>query len=112
LVEHIERRCLPNVYYCAIPNGEKRSKATGARLKRMGVKAGAPDLLFIVDGIAHGLELKAGRGTTTIAQVATRMTWQDAAGVYAVAKGIDAALAVLVAWRVIRPEAKRIGRAA
>jgi hypothetical protein len=111
LVKHIEARRLPNVYWTAIPNGEKRSKATGARLKRMGVRAGAPDMLFVVNGVAHGLELKAGKGTPSLAQIATRMTWQNAAGIYAVAHGMDEALAALVAWGVIQPEQKRIGRA-
>lgn len=46
----------------AIPNGEKREKRTGARLKRMGVKAGVPDLFWPVARRGkHGLylELKA-----------------------------------------------------
>lgn len=36
----------PEVLWFAIPNGEKRSKITGARLKRMGVRPGVADLMI------------------------------------------------------------------
>lgn len=51
-----------------IPNGGKRDKATAARLKREGVKAGVPDIcLPVARGKYHGLyiELKAGKNTVT-----------------------------------------------
>lgn len=48
-----------------IPNGGKRNAREAARFKRMGVKAGVPDMFFPVPrGGCHGLfiELKAPRG--------------------------------------------------
>lgn len=51
-----------------IPNEGKRSRATGARLKAEGLKAGVPDIcLPVAIGKYHGLyiELKAGRNTAT-----------------------------------------------
>jgi hypothetical protein len=48
-----------------VPNGGKRSPATGARLKHMGLKSGVPDLdLPVARGPWHGLriELKAKGG--------------------------------------------------
>ena len=54
-----------------IPNGEKRDKATAARLQRMGVRAGVPDVLLPVARAGkHGLwiELKDGRNRTTAFQ--------------------------------------------
>lgn len=48
-----------------IPNGEKRDAVTGARLKRMGVKAGIPDIFLpIPKGQWHGLfiEMKTDKG--------------------------------------------------
>lgn len=55
----------------AIPNGEYRHKATAARLKAAGVKAGVPDVFLPVarDG-KHGLwiELKAGKNRTSAFQ--------------------------------------------
>jgi hypothetical protein len=54
-----------------IPNGEKRDKATAARLQRMGVIPGVPDVcLPVASRTFHGtyLELKATRGTASEAQ--------------------------------------------
>ena len=60
-----------------IPNGGKRNAAEAAHLKRLGVKAGVPDLCLPVPrGRFHGLyiELKAGKNRPTDAQ----RTWIDA----------------------------------
>lgn len=54
-----------------IPNGGKRNAQEAARFKRMGVKAGVPDLFLPVPrGGFHGLwiELKAANGKTSTAQ--------------------------------------------
>lgn len=45
-----------------IPNGEKRDRRTGARLKAMGVRPGASDFLVVVSGLAHWIELKTEAG--------------------------------------------------
>jgi hypothetical protein len=61
----------------AIPNGAARDKATGALLKREGVKAGVPDLcLPVARGGFNGLfiELKIGRNRPAERQAA----WLDA----------------------------------
>nr|DAL99745.1 MAG TPA: Nuclease [Caudoviricetes sp.] len=60
-----------------IPNGGKRNPAEAAHLKRLGVKAGVPDLcLPVARGGFHGLyiELKAGKNRPTEMQ----KTWIDA----------------------------------
>ena len=98
---HLERRRRPNVYFTAIPLGEKRSAVTGARIKRMGGKAGAPDMLVLVDGRAFALELKSETGRLTMSQVATRDAWRSAGGAYGVAHDIDEALELLTAWGAI-----------
>lgn len=41
-----------------LPMGEHRSKATAARLKRMGVTAGWPDFVFVGPACVFWLELK------------------------------------------------------
>ncbi len=60
-----------------IPNGEKRDKATAARLKRLGVRAGAPDIILPIrnrctifdypagalSGLAIELKAKGGRAS-------------------------------------------------
>lgn len=59
-----------NMLY-AVPNGGKRDKATAARLKAEGVKAGVPDVFLPVARMGyHGfyLELKVGKNKTSIEQ--------------------------------------------
>jgi len=68
--EHIEQREFvsafrkrhPDVRIFAIPNGEARSRTTGARLKAEGVSAGVPDL-FIPAWLVW-IEMKRQRGGT------------------------------------------------
>lgn len=59
-------------FHC--PNGEKRDKATAAKLKRMGVRAGVPDILMPITNatpiggeffVGLAIELKAGKNTVT-----------------------------------------------
>ena len=93
-------------FFTAFPGGEKRSAATGARLKRMGVKPGMSDFIFISPaGQFYGLEIKRGRlGRLNEAQESFR-AWCDRHGVaYAVADSYDAAVAVLVGWGVLKTE--------
>jgi hypothetical protein len=59
-----------NMLY-AVPNGGKRDKATAAKLKAEGVKAGVPDVVLPVARMGyHGfyLELKIGKNKTSIEQ--------------------------------------------
>lgn len=99
IVEHLRKRGKPNVYWTAIPMGEKRNKITGARIKRMGGRAGAPDLFFVIKGIAHGLELKAGSTSrTSDAQISTMEDWKAAGGKFLRAFSLDQALEVLEYW--------------
>ena len=51
-----------------IPNGEKRDRRTAARLKAMGVRAGASDFLLIVSGEVHWIELKTANGRLSTEQ--------------------------------------------
>lgn len=93
---------LPNVVAFHIPNGEKRSAATGARLKAMGVERGAADFLVQVLGRPAGmLELKRHGGQQTDDQRRFERSWRDAGGLYEVADGWNTATAVLVAWGAI-----------
>ena len=53
-------------YLFHIPNGGSRNIIEATKIKKMGVKAGVPDLQLIVpNGLVHGLwiELKAKKGT-------------------------------------------------
>lgn len=47
-----------------VPNGEKRDKKTASKLTSMGVKAGIPDLIFVLpNGKTLWVELKIKSGT-------------------------------------------------
>ncbi len=72
---------LPLLRWCFhVPNGEKRDKATAARLQSMGVRRGIPDILFpvlnqqTIDGkpvcffVGLAIELKSANGRTRPAQ--------------------------------------------
>lgn len=102
VVQHLRLMAAPGIYWAAIPNGGSRSARTGAKLKAEGVRAGAPDLLIVVDGKAHGLELKVGKNRQTDTQKATEAEWTAAGGVYVVAHGINEALNYLRQWGVLR----------
>lgn len=63
--ELMQRRIPALKWLYHVPNGGKRDPSTGALLKKMGVKAGVPDLCLPVPvGRYHGLyiELKIGKG--------------------------------------------------
>jgi hypothetical protein len=48
-----------SVFWFHPPNGGSRNAREGAKLKKMGTKAGVPDLVFVYAGAAYFIELKA-----------------------------------------------------
>jgi hypothetical protein len=84
-----------------VPNGEKRNKITGAKLKRLGVLPGAADLLLWHKGYSFALELKAPGGRLSESQLEFMARFNDAGGHSAWADSIDHALAVLEAWDLL-----------
>ena len=110
IAEHLHFRAPSDCYWTHHPFGEARSARTGARLKRMGTRAGAPDFLLIYRSRAYGLELKAVtrngtgrevRGRQTDTQRLTEELWTAAGGAYRVATGLDEALSVLREWGIL-----------
>jgi hypothetical protein len=62
LADTLKRWCNPDWWYTALPFGEYRTPATANRLKRMGVRGGLPDFLFLHKlGDTAWLELKRGK---------------------------------------------------
>ena len=94
---------LPEWRWTHFPAGEGREVITGARLKRMGLQRGFPDIQLISPpGLFHGLELKRSGEKLTDDQEAFQ-TWCIANAVpYCVAYSIDEALAALDAWACLR----------
>jgi hypothetical protein len=92
-----------DVAWFAVPNGEKRHASVGAKLKRQGVRTGAPDLVFLIDGHFHGVELKALKGSPSPAQIAFRLDIERAGGSYHLCRGLDEAIACFEAISVLQP---------
>ena len=62
LADTLKRWCNPDWWYTALPFGEYRTPATANRLKRMGVRGGLPDFVFLHKlGDTAWLELKRGK---------------------------------------------------
>jgi hypothetical protein len=91
-----------------VPNGEHRTKETGALLLRMGVLPGVFDFLLISPtGVHHWLELKRGaKADMSIAQIRFRTELQARGVPYGVARSFEQAVAFLTLWGVIREGVK------
>jgi hypothetical protein len=93
-----------DVCWAAIPNGEQRRRSTGAKLKRAGVVAGAPDLFFLIDGVFHGVELKVVDGIHTKNQKDFGSWITTAGGCYHVCYGLSQAINCLKAIGALRKD--------
>jgi len=64
--------------YCHVPNGGYRTPAQAGVFKALGVRSGVPDLIVWTDrGHSFDIELKAGRGRESDAQVLFRSTLES-----------------------------------
>jgi hypothetical protein len=108
IIEHIKLRVRKGVLWFHVPNGEHRSKSTGAKLKRMGVRPGVADLVFVLppNGEVCFLELKADAGRPSDAQLVFADACEAAGATYAIAWDLEHALTLLEAWRVIKQESR------
>lgn len=87
----------------AVPNGEARSKATGAKLKSMGVRPGVADFAFTLPGGRSAyLELKAPAGRPSPEQRVFRADVEVAGALYAVARTPEEVEATLADWGALR----------
>jgi hypothetical protein len=102
VLQHLAWRSVPQLFWFAVPNGEWRSRVTGAILKGQGVVAGVPDLILVHAGRCFGLELKSDNGRLSDAQRETHERLRQAGAHVAVAHGLDAAIKQLTEWRLLR----------
>lgn len=87
-----------------VPNGERRDSRTGAKLKRMGVRPGVADFLFVAPphGRLLALELKAPKeGRLTESQKQFRRDLEGAGGEFAIARSPEEAIEQLKRWEII-----------
>jgi len=91
------------VIWFHVPNGEKRSRRTGGKLKKMGVRRGVPDFVFVLQNRqAAFLELKTGDGVLSPAQDDFAERCSAIGAPYAIARSIDDAISILSAWGAIK----------
>jgi hypothetical protein len=102
VVQHLAIRGAPGVFAFAVPNGGYRKPIEAAILRGQGVVSGVPDLVLIHEGRVFGLELKAPGNRATAVQERAMAAMEAAGATTAVAVGLDAALAQLEAWRLLR----------
>lgn len=99
-----------SVVWWHTPNGGSRNKREAVKLKRMGARAGVPDLAFILpDGRAAFIELKAkggraidGRktrpGRLSTEQETFRDDAQASGALWALARSVDDVQTILTGW--------------
>lgn len=93
----------PDICYWHVPNGKKRSKKDGERLKQMGVRRGVSDIHLMIDARFHVLELKTEVGTLSKDQLEYREDLERAGGFFHSAFGLDEAIGVLQGLNAFRP---------
>src|SRR3989304_2013103 len=115
LVEVFKR---PRLKYWHTPNGGKRHIKTAMKFKRQGVKAGVPDLIFVVPPLAGSneppffgfLEVKTPKGKMSPAQQEFR-DWCLEVGIrHEVVTNAADAMAILYGWGALLPVAYKRGQ--
>jgi hypothetical protein len=102
VIAQLQWRARPGVWWTHIPLGGLRSKVEAAILRGLGTTCGTPDLLIVADGKAHFLELKSARSRVTSEQRACHGALRAAGATVAVATGVDAAIAQLKDWGLLK----------
>jgi hypothetical protein len=102
IVQHYHLRAAPGVFMFAVPNGGYRPPVEAAIMRATGTVAGVPDTVWIKDGRAYFLELKAEGGRLSEAQERVLIALREAGALATHAHGLDQALRVLEAWGILR----------
>ena len=103
VIEALITRGVEDIYFFATPMGGKRPKSEGARMKRLGARAGIPDLGVVKAGRVYFLELKReSGGRVSDTQRGAHAEIKRAGAEVATAYGVDEALRILHNWQLIR----------
>lgn len=108
--QHIRARGVPGLVAWHTPNGAfyggKRSgkgvAIQGSIMAGLGVRAGVSDILLVHEGKIFALELKAEGGRATEQQLKFLSDMEQAGAFTALPTGLDAALATLESWGLLR----------
>jgi len=102
VVQHLCARGVPGLVFWHTPNGGKRGIVEASSFKAMGVRAGVSDLILVHREKIFALELKAPGGRASQAQMEFLSDIDRAGAFTAMVEGLDAALATLGAWGLLR----------
>lgn len=92
----------PDCLWFAVPNGGYRTKAEAGIMKAMGVRAGVPDLCFVLkDGRAAFIELKAEMGRQSPTQALFQADCEFRGIPYAICRSLVEVHGALNAWGCI-----------
>lgn len=103
--QHLRARGAPGMVVWHTPNGGKRKPIEAAIFKGLGVRAGVADIIAVHQGKIFALELKAEGGRATESQLEFIAAIDRAGAFTALVEGLDAALATLEAWGLLRGSA-------
>lgn len=105
VASQLRARAAPGVVWFHPANGGWRNLREAARLKYMGVRPGASDIIAFHRGEFFALELKAPKGRPTEAQLAFIDEIKAAGGFGVVAEGLDEAVSILECWGLLKGKA-------
>jgi hypothetical protein len=109
VADHLRKRGIKGLVWFHVANGGFRNKREAAVFKKMGLTAGVSDFILFYNSRLFCLELKAPGGRPSEAQLAFLGHIERAGAFTAMPTGLDAALATLEAWGLIKPALKSIG---
>ena len=95
IMQHLGWRGRKDILFLKIPNDFWANGREWRRQAREGARAGAADVLLVIDGMPAFLELKTEKGRTRQTQDEFGAAATRAGAVYRVAYGLDQALAIL-----------------
>jgi hypothetical protein len=98
VVRYLDLALPDSVQWFHPPNGGGRTPYEGVVFKSLGVKPGIPDLCFVWNGHAYGVELKSESGTLTIAQIARQAALRTAGMPVETCRSIEEVRDRLQAW--------------
>ena len=102
VVSHLRMRGVPNLVFLHPANGGYRTIYEATLFKRMGVRAGASDLILLHAGKFYALELKVEGRSATDSQNEFIAAVEAAGGTGFVAVGLDAAIRKLEEWKLLK----------
>ena len=103
-VQYFDRLHLRNAFLHHSPNGGARDAREGAKFKKMGVRAGYPDLTLLYDGKTAFIELKTEKGYLSFAQKEFRSWAQNNGFEWYLVRSFDEFIQVLKHLKLIKHE--------